>query len=112
MLANTTKEYPYTGDLYGYRLTTSADGTVTQTDYDVVPTQVYMQLTVNLLGELIISSQTKMQLNAQVKNIVDKASEPVYVDGVWQIIQTAPILGPMGLKNGFKYRARLISGNI
>jgi len=53
-----------------------------------------------------------MQLNAYLFNIVDANGEEIYVDGQWKILQTAPLLGPMGLKAGYKYRAMLIAGNV
>jgi hypothetical protein len=112
MKANTTKQYPYTGDLYGYTQVTSADGSVTENVYDEVPTQVNMALSVNLLGDLVIESESKMQLNANLFNVLDANGEEIYVGGQWQIFQTAPLLGPMGLKNGYRYRARIIAGNI
>lgn len=112
MKANTTKQYPYTGDLYGYTVVTSADGTVTERVYDEVPSTVKMRLSINLLGELIIESESKMQINANLSNIVDVNGDEIYLDGQWQILQTAPVLGPMGLKAGYKYRARLIAGEI
>jgi hypothetical protein len=112
MKANTTKEYLYSGDYYGYTLVTSADGTVTERVYNTFFTTVEMALSVNLLGELIIDSPSKMQLNGYVGNIIDRNGEEIYTDGLWQIYQTAPILGPLGIKGGYKYRARLISGEI
>lgn len=112
MKANTTKQYLYTGDLYGYTQVTSADGSVTENVYTEVPTQVSMALSVNLLGNLVIESQSKMQLNAYVANIVDANGEEIYDGGTWKIIQTAPLLGPMGLKDGYQYRADIIEGNI
>ena len=112
MKANTTKQYPYLGDYYGYTVVTSADGTVTENVYATVPTQVTLELSVNLLGDLVIESQTKMQLNSYIKNIVDANGEEIYAEGEWKIIQTAPVLGPMGLKAGYKYRANIIAGNI
>jgi hypothetical protein len=112
MKSNTTKEYPYTGDLYPYVVITSADGSTTTREYNVVPQIVYMSLTINLLGELVIQSQTKMQLDAYIKNILDRNGEEIYTGGTWQIIQTAPILGPLGIKGGYRYRARLIEGMI
>ena len=112
MKANTTKQYPYLGDYYGYTQVTSADGTVTTDVYTQDPTPVSLALSVNLLGDLVIESQTKMQLNGYIRNIVDANDEEIYTDGEWKIIQTAPLLGPMGLKAGYKYRATIISGNI
>jgi len=112
MKANTTKQYPYTGDLYGYTLVTSADGSVTERVYTEVPTQVSLALSVNLLGDLVIESKSKMQLNAYLSNVLDANGEEIYVGGQWQIFQTAPLLGPMGIKAGYRYRARIIAGNI
>lgn len=112
MKANTTKQYLYTGDLYGYTLVTSADGSVTERVYDEVPVQVALALSVNLLGDLIIESESKMQLDAYLQNVLDANGEEIYVGGQWRIFQTAPLLGPMGLKAGYKYRATLIAGNI
>lgn len=112
MKANTTKQYPYTGDLYRYTLVTSADGSVTERVYDEVPVQVALALSVNLLGDLIIESESKMQLDAYLQNVLDANGEEIYVGGQWRIFQTAPLLGPMGLKAGYKYRATLIAGNI
>jgi len=112
MKANTTKQYPYTGDYYGYTTVTSADGTISNRVYNTTPVPVAMQLSVNLLGDLVIESQSKMQLNSYVKNIVDANDEQIYTAGEWQIFQTAPVLGPMGLKAGYRYRARIIAGNV
>ena len=54
MKANTTKQYSYTGDYYGYTLVTSADGTISNRVYNTTPSPVAMSLSVNLLGELVI----------------------------------------------------------
>lgn len=112
MKANTTKQYPYIGDYYSYTVVTSADGLVSNNVYATIPAQVTMQLSVNLLGELVIESQTKMQLNSYLKNIVDANDEEIYTNGEWQITRTAPYLGPMGLKAGYQYRATLVNGQI
>ena len=111
MKPNTTKQYPYVGDLYGYTIKKAPDDT-TYTDYTLVPQQVSMLLSVNLLGDLVIESQSKMQLNSYIKNIVDANGEQIYTDGEWKIFQTAPVLGPMGLKAGYRYRATIIAGNV
>ena len=112
MKANTTKEYPYTGQYYGYTLVTSAEGNVTERRYNTFFTEVNMALSVNLIGELVIESPSKMQIDGQLQNVLDRNEEEIYVGGVWQIVQTAPILGPNGIKGGYKYRARLISGAV
>jgi len=112
MKLNTTKPYPFTADSYGYELITSADGTVTETKYVTVPTQVTMSLTVNLFGELVIDSKYKLQLNSYLKNVLDKNGDEIYEAGVWKIIQTAPLLDSFGVKSGYQYRAEMIAGNI
>jgi hypothetical protein len=112
MKTNTTKQYQYKGDLYGYTIVTSADGTVTENVYDEIPIEVAMALRVNLLGELVIDSLSKMQLNANITNVLDANGEEIYVGGLWRITRTAPILGPLGLKAGYEYRANLIDGQI
>jgi len=75
------KQYPYTADYYNYTLITSADGLVTEKRYATIPTQVKLSLSVNLLGELVIDSETKMQLEGQLKNIVDRNGEEIYDAG-------------------------------
>jgi hypothetical protein len=112
MKPNLTKQYPYTGDYYSYTLITSADGTVTERRYTTLPRQVKMSLSVNFLGELLIDSETKMQLDGKLKNIVDKNGEEIYEAGEWQINQTMPILSTLGTKEGYRYRAKIIGGII
>ena len=112
MKAGTTIVYPYVGDLYSYVLVTTADGTLTTREYTTRPTKVKMLLNTNLLGELVIQSKDKMQLNAYLKNVLDANGEEIYTGGVWQITQTAPILGPNGTKAGYQYRAIIIEGHI
>lgn len=113
MKLNTTKTYPYTGDYYGYTVIsdpTNPDNTVRQ--YSTTPVQVKMDLTVNLLGDLVIESENKFQINSYLKNIVDRNNEQIYTNGVWEIYQTAPLLSGLGTKEGYRYRARLIDGLI
>ena len=112
MKTNLTKTYPYVGDYYSYTIRTSADGVVTEKVYTGVPTQVAMALSINLLGDLVVESETKFQINSYLKNILDRNGEQIYTDGVWEIYQTAPLLSAIGIKEGYKYRARLIDGLI
>jgi hypothetical protein len=112
MKANTTKEYPFIGDYYKYTLVTSADGTVSNRVYTTVPETIYMRVSVNLLGDLVIESQTKMQLNSYLKNIKDRNGDEIYSGGTWRIFQTAPLINGLAIKDGYKYRAELIAGNV
>ena len=107
-----TKQYPYTGNYYGYTNTTSADGSVTEKIYATVPTEVKLSISVNLLGDLIIDSVSKMQLGGYLRSIVDKNGNEIYQDGLWEIFQTAPLLSGIGTTEGYRYRARIIGGNV
>jgi len=111
MKSNTAPLYYYMGDYYGYTNVITPGG-VPVTTYSLVPIKFNMSLSVNLLGELVFDSLTKLQLSGNVKNVVDRNGEQIYEDGGWQIIQTAPILGPLGIKGGYRYRAKMTSGNI
>jgi hypothetical protein len=112
MKPNLTQQYPYAGDYYSYTIRTSADGTVTEKVYVGVPTQVQLDLRLNIIGQLQITSQTKMQRESLIKNIVDKNGEQIYEDGVWEIVRGAPLLSTIGTKEGYQYAANLISGDI
>lgn len=112
MLTNTTKNYFYTGDSYGYIIVTSADGSVSQEEYDIVPTKIQMHLSVNISAELIIESLTKLQVNSYLKNVRDRAGDEIYTNGEWIILQTQPILDGEGYRAGYRYRAKLIAGDV
>ena len=53
-----------------------------------------------------------MQFEGRLDNVLDRNGEEIYDGGAWLISHTAPILGPLGIKAGYRYRARLISGAI
>lgn len=106
------KQYPYTGNYFGYTTTTSADGSVTEKIYTTIPTEVKMSISVNLLGDLIIDSESKMQEAGYIRSIVDKNGEEIYQNGLWEIFQSAPLLSGIGTKEGYRYRARIIGGNV
>lgn len=113
MKSNTTKEYPYTLDYYSYVLLPPTDGSnVSVKDYSEIPINTVAALSVNLLGELVIESPTKIQFEAIIANVLDRNDEEIYDGGSWLITHTAPILGPLGIKSGYRYRARLVSGAI
>jgi hypothetical protein len=114
MKANTTKLYPYVGDYYGYDITYSADGSISQKDYWPEPIKIKMALSINLLGELVIDCEKRLQQDGFVAGIIDANGTYLYEGGEyhgrWQITQTAPILGPNGILNGYRFRAPLIDG--
>ena len=118
MKTNLNRQYPYTGNYYSYVIITSADGTVTTKQYTTFPIEVKMDLSVNLnnttgtIGDLIINSQYKMQFEGYLKNIVDRNGDEIYQDGVWEIISNMPVLNAFGIKDGYRYMAKLIDGVI
>ena len=105
------KNYPFTGNYFGYTTFTGGDN-IQLKQYNSAPILVKLALSVNLLGELVIDSESKMQLNGRLTNIVDKNGEQIYDDGEWEIIQTMPILSGIGTKEGYRYRADLIAGEV
>lgn len=112
MKANTTKEYYFTADYYGYTVITSADGLVSNNVYSTTPRPISMTLAVNITGDLVMDSESKMQINGYLKNVLDRAGEEIYTGGEWIIVQTQPIIDPMGYKDGYRYRAKILSGDI
>ena len=105
------KNYPFSANYFGYITFLNPDG-VTVRQYNNTPIPVKLALSVNLLGELLIDSETKMQLNGRLVDILDKNGDEIYQDGEWEIIQTMPLLSPLGTKEGYQYRADLIAGEI
>ena len=112
MLFNTYKKFNYTGDVYGYRIVTSADGTVTSKEYDVAPRQFKMQISTSFIGDLIILLNQKVQNESYIKVIKDRNGDEIYPNGVWKITQTQPITNALGIVEGYKYKAKIISGDI
>lgn len=111
MLFNTVKNRNYTADYTGYILVTSADGTVTQRQYDIVPINYRIQISTSFVGDLIILADAKFQLNGYISNVQDRNGEEVYPDGLWTITQTQPVVNAVGLVEGYKYKAKILTGN-
>jgi len=112
MKTNTIKNYPFTADYYGYTQITSADGTVTENRYATIPTEVTLMVSVNFIGDLDIQSDIKMQIDSLLKKIKDAAGNEIYENGEWTITQTMPRINALYIKDGYSYKARMISGDI
>ena len=110
MLLSAFKSGNYVGQVYGYTQTTVND--VITPVYAENPTAVRMQINTNLLGELVVYTNQKIQINSKIKSIVDRSNNQIYQNAVWQVTQTQPVLNSLGFTEGYKYRARLIEGNI
>lgn len=112
MLFNTVKNRNYTVDYRGYTTITSADGLVTQKVYAVNPTTIRVQISTSFTGDLIILADEKLQLNGYLNNLVDRNNNSVYENATWDITSTQPVVNAVGLVEGYKYKARIISGNV
>jgi 1-aminocyclopropane-1-carboxylate deaminase/D-cysteine desulfhydrase-like pyridoxal-dependent ACC family enzyme len=114
MLFNTLRKakYTYQGDYYGYTTVTSADGLVSNTVYTTSPIIIQFALSTSFIGDIVILTDSKLQLKGHVADITDRNGNPVYVDGEWEIKSTQPIVNAMGVIDGYKYKAKLISGNV
>jgi hypothetical protein len=111
MLFDAYKKYPYTADYFSYTQVTLADGTVTGNTYIGVPTQVQVAISTSFIGDLIIICKSKLQNAGRIGNLVDKNGVEIYPGAVWQISTTMPRTSPIGLVEGYKYKAKIISGN-
>lgn len=113
MKPSLAKQYYYTGDYYGYVIIPDPnDPDLTTRQYDIVPTKVKMSLSINLLGELVIDSKSKMQFEGILKNVVDKNDEEIYEAGEWEIRRVAPNLSVLGTKEDYRYYAKITGGII
>lgn len=114
MLFDTFKrtKYNYTGDYFGYKKVTSADGLVTENVYDEVPQEFKMALSTTYIGDIVILTDFKLQQAGYIDNITDRNGVQIYTDGLWEIKSTQPVLNALGIVEGYKYKAKIISGNI
>lgn len=112
MLFNTYKSYPFSADYYSYTLITSADGTVTERRYATIPVVIKANVSTSYSGELIIITKEKLQKSGYLKNVKDRNGNEIYVNGVWEITQTMPTTLAVGLVEAYKYRAKIISGDV
>ena len=114
MLFTTFKraKYNYSGDYYGYTVVTSADGTVSEKRYNEFFTKITFSLSTSFIGDIVILTDSKLQNTGRIQNITDRNGNLVYQDGVWEISQTQPVVNAMGIVEGYKYKAKIISGDI
>lgn len=111
MLFNAINQYKYVADTYGYTVVNNPDGT-TSNLYSTTPVAVQIGLSTTFVGDVLISSKTKLQRATLIRNIRDRQGSLVYQNGVWEIYQTQPILNAAGITEGYRYKARLISGDV
>lgn len=112
MLFNTVKNRNYTVDYRGYTTVTSADGAVSEKRYIAIGTPVRVQISTSFTGDLILLADEKLQLDGYLQNLVDRNGNQVYENAVWRISSTQPVVNAVGLVEGYKYKAKIISGNI
>ena len=112
MLFNTVKNRNYTVDYRGYTTVTSADGVVTEKRYTLVGTPIRVQISTSFTGSLILLADDKLQLDGYLENLVDRNGTQVYENAIWRISSTQPVVNAVGLVEGYKYKATILSGNI
>lgn len=113
MIFNGIKNYYYTADYYSYVVLPPAEGSnVDIRDYSDIPESFKLSLTTSFIGDLVIMTSKKMQIEGYISNLLDKNGEQVFQDGLWRITQTQPVLNALGFAEGFKYKAKILSGNI
>lgn len=111
MLFNTVKNRNYTVEVQGYREVTSADGTVTQKIYDVATTTVPVSISTSFIGDLNILADVKFQKDAYLLELKDRNENELYPEAIWIITQTQPVVNAVGLVEGYKYKAKILTGN-
>ena len=111
MLFNSIKNYYYTANYYSYREVTLGDESTVQKVYAKIPESFKLALTTSFIGDLVILTSKKLQIEGYITDVVDKNGEEVFVDGLWRITQTQPVLNALGFGEGYKYKAKILTGN-
>ena len=111
MLFDTYRKYPYFADYFTYTTVTSADGVITEKRYSGTPLTFSLAISTSFIGDLVIITKTKLQIATRISNLVDKNGVEIYPGAVWQVSTTMPRTSPIGLVDGYKYKAKIISGN-
>lgn len=113
MIFNGIKNYYYTADYYSYVVLPPVEGSnVTIRDYSEIPESFRLSLTTSFIGDLVLMTSKKMQIEGYITNLLDKTGKEVFENGLWRITQTQPVLNALGFSEGFKYKAKILSGNI
>lgn len=113
MLFDAYKTYPYTADHYRYNVISNPnDPDQTSLQYVSVPVKIKVAISTSFIGDLVIITKTKLQKSARISNLIDKNGNEIYPGAVWQISQTMPRTNPIGFVEGYKYKAKLISGDV
>ena len=109
MLFNTVNNYNYRADTYSYTVTTGPDGAPGKL-YSTNPIPISFGLSTSFVGDIVILTKTRLQKSALLRNITDRQGSLVFERGIWEITQVQPLVNAAGLREGFKYKAKLISG--
>lgn len=105
-------KYNYSANYYGYTVVTSADGSVTENIYTEVPEQINLALSTTFIGDIIILTNSKLQKAGYLTDILDRNGNEIYLNGKWEIKSTQPVVNALGIVEGYKYKAKIISGDI
>jgi hypothetical protein len=107
MKLNTVKQYNLSLDYYTYIDTPSGNTTVRTYTLD---STIKVSTSGNIIGDLIVHTDEVLLLGGQLKNLLDRSGTAVLAGAVWQITQVQPIINALGLLDGYKYKAKIISG--
>jgi hypothetical protein len=105
-------KYNYSAEYYGYTKVTSADESVTENVYNEVPDSIILALSTTFTGDIVILTNSKLQKAGYIANIQDRNGTEIYVDGTWEIKSTQPVVNALGIVDGYKYKAKIISGDV
>lgn len=105
-------KYNYSADYYGYRKVTSADGTTTENIYNEVPESIILSLSTTFIGDIVVLTGSKLQKSGYLANIQDRNGNEIYTEGTWEIKSTQPVVNALGIVEGYKYKAKIISGDV
>lgn len=103
MKANTVRNYNFTGDFYEGTILQTGTGTpVVKYAFSFSPK---MTVSTNLFGELVIYTNTVLQLGGIISKVKDRNGDEIYPGSRWTITNGQPVLDGLGVISGYKYRA-------
>ena len=105
MKLNAAKQHHLTVDYYTFVDTPSGNTVVRTYSLD---SNVKVSVAGNLIGDLVIYSDSLLVLEGQLRNLRDRSGNAAMPDAIWQITQVSPVINGIGLFDGYKYKARLV----
>jgi len=60
----------------------------------------------------VILASSKFQKDSYIQSLRDRNGNEIYPESIWQISSTQPITNALGLVEGYKYKAKIIAGEV